>query len=273
MNICYSYNKEGGKVERYENHIKSAVAAWSVIKPYYEKVLDRVLGKLEFDPIAVALAIHDLGKLTNAYEMSPRNFRHEIFSGYAMYKILGKRPEDVKMILSLAVTLHHENILMGVYVGELGERYLTISNIRRILDTFKDKLKPNCDVKRTFNELLKNFLVRKGLINDEFVNDIMEFIDHWLNDGIKIDDIIYSIKDMIAWASVGPLEDLLIRRARVASVLHLITLADSIAANVLRSGDMKDEGNWIVERVSKGAEPVDINEIKDAINKVMGNAP
>lgn len=49
MSICYSYNKE-----RYEDHIKAAVAVWRIIKPYYGKVLDRVLGKLEFDPIAVA---------------------------------------------------------------------------------------------------------------------------------------------------------------------------------------------------------------------------
>ncbi|WP_243675444.1 hypothetical protein [Vulcanisaeta distributa] len=71
----------------------------------------------------------------------------------------------------------------------------------------------------------------------------------------------------------GPLEDLLIRRAKVASVLHLITLADSIAANTLRGGSKEDEGNWIVERVSRGAEPVSIDEIKNTINKVIGNAP
>ncbi len=123
-----------------------------------------------------------------------------------MYKILEKAPEDVRMVLSLAVTLHHENILMGVYVGELGERYLTISNIKRTLNAFGNKLKPNCDVKQTFNELLKNFLTREGLVNDELTNDVMGgFINHWLNNGIKIDDIIYSIKDMIAWASVGGL--------------------------------------------------------------------
>ncbi|WP_243665633.1 hypothetical protein [Vulcanisaeta sp. JCM 16159] len=272
MGACYSYNKEG-KVERYEDHIKAAVAVWRIIKPYYGKVLDRVLGKLKFDPIAVSLAVHDLGKLTNAYEKSPRDFRHEIFSGYAMYKILEKTPEDVRMALSLAVTLHHENILIGVYVGKLGERYLTISNIKRILNIFKDELKPNCDVKQTFNELLKNFLVREGFVNDELTNYVMGFIDHWMNDGVKIDDIIYSIKDVIAWASVGPLEDLLIRRAKVASVIHLITLTDSIAANVLRGGGMEDEGNWIVERVSSGAEPVSIDEVKNAINKVVGNAP
>ncbi len=93
MNICYSYNKER-KVERYENHIKSAVAAWSVIKPYYEKVLDRVLGKLEFDPIAVAWLFMTLGSLQTRMRRVPGTLGTKYLVAMPCIKFSGK---DLRM--------------------------------------------------------------------------------------------------------------------------------------------------------------------------------
>ncbi|MGC8987888.1 CRISPR-associated endonuclease Cas3'' [Infirmifilum sp.] len=289
MSKCFSFRCiESG--ELYVEHVVAALTVWEELKPYYRRGVERVLGvecdSMCFDPIAVAIALHDVGKLTKAYYEQVKGFRHELFSAYATYSVLesalrsteakDRVKSDVAYLLATAVMLHHEPIIMRTYVGAYGERYLTISNLKRVVEKYDLSPAP-CDVKKSL-DYISRLPVKKEHAGECLTKAFEEFYVEWSNIDTQNgkDKVFDVLKRIIAWASVmGDPDELLVRRARVASILHLIVVADSVAAHVLRtercgSSELRDEANYIVERVSRGAEPLDMNQIRQSImNAIM----
>jgi CRISPR/Cas system-associated endonuclease Cas3-HD len=192
-------------------------------------------------------------------------YRHEIIGAYVLYKILHDVSNDLAITLSLAVMLHHEPAIIGAYIGELGERYLTLTTLKSILESHSDKLaidKETCDIDKLIQELasLKEiaeardriFMIKKLLSN--LNNNISEIMD--------------VMKELILASSVGSPFKLNILRNKVATVLHALVISDSIGAYISRRSICKrenDEGTWIIERVREGAEPI---SIKDSVEVV-----
>jgi len=279
--MCISFSKENcRKSEPYEVHIKASLIAWSLLKPFYYGAINRILGKLPFDPVSIALTLHDLGKLTKSYEMNRREYRHELFSAYATYEILENMskngvpiPNDAVRLISLVVMLHHEPIIMGMYVGRYGEEYLTISNLKRVIELNISNLSPNCDVENAMNNLV-NYLVTEGFMSKDLGNSfriaVNDFIKKWRS-SLNSEEIFETLKRVIAYSTVGVPNKLLTIRAKAAALLHLVVVSDSIAANVVRSelecGDERDGGTWIVRRIRSGAEPVSYEKIREGIEK------
>jgi len=279
--MCISFSRRKcRKPEPYEVHIKASLIAWSVLKPFYYGTINRILGKLPFDPVAIALTLHDLGKLTKSYEMNRREYRHELFSAYATYEMLENMskngvpiPNDAMRLISLAVMLHHEPAIMGMYVGRYGEEYLTISNLRRVIELNVGNLSPNCNVEGTMNNLV-DYLVTEGFISKDLGNNfrtaVNNFIKKWRS-SLNSEEIFEVLKRVIAYSTVGAPNKLLTIRARAAALLHLVVISDSVAANVVRSelgcGDEDNEGTGIVKRIRNGAEPVGYEKIREEIEK------
>jgi CRISPR/Cas system-associated endonuclease Cas3-HD len=212
--------------------------------------------------------------------MNRREYRHELFSAYATYEILENMskngvpiPNDAMRLISLVVMLHHEPIIMGMYVGRYGEEYLTISNLRRVIELNVGNLSPNCNVEGTMNNLV-DYLVTEGFISKDLGNSfrtaVNDFIKKWRS-SLNSEEIFETLKRVIAYSTVGVPNKLLTIRAKAAALLHLVVVSDSIAANVVRSelecGDERDGGTWIVRRIRSGAEPVSYEKIKEEIER------
>jgi len=279
--MCISFSRGNCRgSEPYEVHIKASLIAWSVLKPFYYGAINRILGKLPFDPVSIALTLHDLGKLTKSYEMNRREYRHELFSAYATYEMLENMskngvpiPNDAVQLISLVVMLHHEPIIMGMYVGRYGEEYLTISNLKRVIELNMDNLSPNCNVENTMNNLV-DYLITEGFMSKDLGNSfrtaVNNFIKKWRS-SLNLEEIFEVLKRVIAYSTVGAPNKLLTIRARAAALLHLVVISDSVAANVVRSelgcGDEDNEGTGIVKRIRNGAEPVGYEKIREEIEK------
>ncbi len=159
--------------------------------------------------------------------------------------------------------LHHEPIIMKAYVGEYGEKYLTISNLKRVIEKLTENsgssnlFRPNCDVKTTM-EHVTNLLIRSGYADHSIKEAVMRFIDNWIK-GVNGEELFKTLKEIIAWSSVmGDPDTLLIRRAKVALLLHPLVVSDSLAANIIRGKGCGryevDEGTFITRRALDGAE-------------------
>jgi CRISPR/Cas system-associated endonuclease Cas3-HD len=212
--------------------------------------------------------------------MNRREYRHELFSAYATYEILENMskngvpiPNDAVRLISLAVMLHHEPIIMGMYVGRYGEEYLTISNLKRVIELNMGNLSPNCDVENAMNNLV-DYLITEGFMSKDLGNNfrtaVNNFIKKWRS-SLNSEEIFEVLKRVIAYSTVGAPNKLLTIRARAAALLHLVVISDSVAANVIRNelgcDDEDDEGTWIVKRIRNGAEPVSYEKIREEIEK------
>jgi len=183
-------------------------------------------------------------------------------------------PNDAVRLISLVVMLHHEPIIMGMYVGRYGEEYLTISNLRRVIELNVGNLSPNCNVEDAMNNLV-DYLVTEGFISKDLGNSfrtaVNDFIKKWRSSLNSYEEIFETLKRAIAYSTVGAPNKLLTIRAKAAALLHLVVISDSVAANVIRSelgcGDEDDKGTWIVERIHGGAESVSYEKIEKEIEK------
>jgi hypothetical protein len=162
---------------------------------------------------------------------------------------------------------------MGMYVGRYGEEYLTISNLKRVIELNMGNLSPNCDIENAMKNLV-DYLITEGFMSKDLGNNfrtaVNNFIKKWRS-SLNSEEIFEVLKRVIAYSTVGAPNKLLTIRARAAALLHLVVISDSVAANVIRNelgcDDEDDEGTWIVKRIRNGAEPVSYEKISEEIEK------
>lgn len=268
--LCHSFidktSGPSGQRELYRDHVISAIKTWEELRPFYEQTLSRVLG-ISRDSVnnilRTAIILHDIGKLTRSYVGRARIFRHEIFSAYAVTRVLEGLEPDTRAVAAGAVLMHHEPIAMRSYVGELGERYLSLATLKRVVD--KWLIDPVCDVGKTFNDVLSVVGLGQG-----YVDAVRGFIDYWLSSLASREtvkrfkgDMYKRLRDTVLDLSVGELDRLLILRNRLASLLHVIVVTDDIAAVLTGRGG---EEVWVTKMIRIGAEPINIEDLKKKIS-------
>ncbi|MEM0318320.1 CRISPR-associated endonuclease Cas3'' [Thermofilum sp.] len=240
---CAYYENDSCK-ETLCEHTQRILNVWDkCVARYYLRALIRVLGDYARLLMDIALLMHDTGKLVNAYaEPRYRRFyRHEIVSAYYTYEMLrclNIPSNEHEYIIPLTVLLHHEPGILGKYAGEIGERYVTFSTIKAMLENIpSDKLKPTRD--STFEHLICDRLSKHN-IN---FNNCMSCLDQILSDK-NHNGIESVVKNLLAKALHSDVSRRSIIRTRVAAVLHPLVLSDSLAAYLGR----KDSGTWVVRR-------------------------
>jgi len=223
MRCCAYWLRDGGCGEGYEEHVDAVLKNWALMKPFYERWLRRVFG---FDVVEVAIWFHDLGKLAAAYKSGSGRYRHEVLGAYLAYKVLGG---EVRYYVSAAVALHHEPIIMGAYVGELGERSLNVSTLLAMLRG--SDLAMYCNYSPA-EELLKRA------------------VEIWRR-GIEASDVVAVFGEVLAFLTAGPASERRRKRLLVAGILQPLVVADSVAAMMNRGGS----GTKIARTAVSGAEP------------------
>jgi len=245
---CAYYENDSCKETLYEHTLRILDVWDKCVARYYLRALTRVLGDKARLLMDIALLMHDTGKLVSAYaEPRYRRFyRHEIVSAYYTYKMLKSLniasnklvSNEYEYIIPLTVLLHHEPGILGKYAGEIGERYVTFSTIKAMLEDIpSDKLKPIRD--STFERLICD---RIGQHNTN-VNNCMSSLDQVLS-SINHANIESTLKNLLAKALHSDVSRRFVMRTKVAAVLHPLVLSDSLAAYLGR----KDSGTWIVRR-------------------------
>lgn len=264
---CAYLNDEGVCVESYKEHVRRAITVWKELKPYYSQALQRVLGysNPECDVIELSLLLHDLGKLVKDYfdfkkRRSRGILRHEIIGAYSVWIALEKLGVNsvARDILALAVMLHHEPIILSAYVTGLGEWYLTVANLKRVLS--EAELETNCDIDRLISEL-------EEVVKSCNMKYITSVISSELRDlENKRDDMIRVLRELIARFSVGEPSRLRELRARVAAVAQILVVADSVAAYYGRSlCKGSEDGTWTAKQALRGAEILDVDRLRSVL--------
>jgi CRISPR-associated endonuclease Cas3-HD len=212
-------------VETYEEHVERVLEKWKAMRPYYRKWVE---GKFGIDAVELAIKFHDLGKLAGAYgdRSQRRLYRHEVLGAYFAYRLL---EGDLRYYVAAAVALHHEPIIMGAYVGELGESRLNISTLWAMLRDVDLSL--SCDYVPADSYLKKA-------------------IDLWRR-GVDVSDVTAAFRDVLAFLSAGTAVERRRKRLLVAGILHPLVVADSTAAMEGRRG----RGTKIARAAKSGAEP------------------
>jgi CRISPR-associated endonuclease Cas3-HD len=246
MSECWAFLN----VESYLKHIYATAIIWErILSKYYLNSVKRILGTNE-DLVRIAILYHDLGKLTKEYrEGNRRLFRHEIIGAYLAYKNYNN------LYLSLAILLHHEPFILGIYAGSIGEKFITLSTLRRIIE--KSDLSIYCD-------LTKDPWYNKS---KEIYNNKLDEVVKNLN-SINKEDIYNKLKEIVIKSSIST-NELLEVRIKVAALLYPLTLVDSLAALFTRK-DSNDAGTWITKRALDDDPRAEIpkrNEIYDLLIK------
>ncbi len=225
MSCCAYWDEGGSCVETYEKHIERVLEKWKAMRPYYRKWVE---GNFGIDAVELAIKFHDLGKLAGAYgdRSQRRLYRHEVLGAYFAYRLL---EGDLRYYVAAAVALHHEPIIMGAYVGELGESRLNISTLWAMLRDVDLSL--SCDYVPADSYLKKA-------------------VDLWRR-GVDVSDVTAAFRDVLAFLSAGTAVERRRKRLLVAGILHPLVVADSTAAMEGRRG----RGTKIARAAKSGAEP------------------
>ncbi len=251
--VCYAYISEEKK-ETYFKHIYCMLKVWDSIRNYYSRGLTRILGFDADTIVKLTILSHDLGKLARVYQEGERKYyRHEVISAYLAYTILPRVINNQSFpidIVSNAVFLHHESIILSVYAGEIGEKLIPLSTLRKMLDEYIDELAIACELSGDpyYDRVRKEI---SGL--DAIMSEVKKAMSY--PDTNKIYSIISEII-VDATSKVG--ERSLVFRNKVAALLHILSVCDSVAATISR-GDQRDSGTWISQQAFKGAELININ--------------
>lgn len=246
---CLAWS-EGRCAEEYGRHIERALAVWSKLRPKYLPAIKRAVG-VGVDVVEYAIIVHDLGKLATAYQKGRRwEYRHEVVSAYFAYK--GLEPvvgSDAAAAVAAAVLLHHEPLLTSAYISGLGERYLPIYAVRKMLE--EHDISPAC-----------NPLTEAGRAVS--YPELREELERWGRGEVAAREVLDVVKRVIVLTAVGDSARLHAMRAKTAAVLYPLVVSDSVAAHVGRAlcGGCGGEGTKVVELALKGAEPLDEEELR-----------
>lgn len=236
--------------EDYRRHVDRALTVWDKLRSRYLPAVKRAVG-VDIDVVEYAIAVHDLGKLAKAYQTGRRrDYRHEVVSAYFAYKGLEQAVgRDVAAVVAAAVLLHHEPLLTSAYISGLGERYLPIYAVRKMLEGHD--LSPACDPLAEVGRTAEKYPELRGEL------------ERWGRGGIATQDILDVIKRVIVLTAVGDSARLHAMRAKTAAVLYPLVVSDSLAAYVGRSlcGSCGERGTKVVDLALGGAEPVREEEL------------
>lgn len=230
--------------EPIEKHVELALNLWTnKYKKFYISSLNRVF-RFESEPInedevvKATIILHDVGKLTSYYqeyiraksqglERFLKGYRHEIIGSAVTFLTFKQKPW--RYLASGAVLLHHEPILMGQML-RLGEDYVTLTHAYYSLRVASQDNKVSLDEKGV--DILNKILSREG-----FIERIPE--------SLPIDEMEEAIKECIVRIALR--SDKPIMRVKIAALVHILTLLDSLAA---RSRSDDDGGTFVSQRAS-----------------------
>jgi len=258
--ICCAFFKDNQCVEPYLKHIYVAGLIWSrIYKKYYLKSVQRVLNsKNDNDLVLLAILYHDLGKLTTQYMKGDRkSFRHELVGAYLAYKT---HKNNIGLYLALAVMLHHESGILGIYAGEKGEDFITLSTLKKVI--YGANLEVYCDL--TTDDPWYN--KAKGIFRNE-----IDYINRELKN-IDKREMYEIIKEIVIRSTVGESNKLLEIRTKAATLLYPLTLVDSISASFTRKEySDNDSSTWVTNRAlgieGTRAEIPSKEELEDLLRK------
>ena len=238
--------KEGENEETYEAHINNMLNLWrGNFRNAYLPSLSRIIGSDKGyvnDLIEIMIILHDLGKLFIGYQKTLRKeeriisraeYRHEIVSAALTFFVLPVSEE--LYVISGAILLHHEPILMG-QVSRYAEPYLTITDVeRRLRKSCGGVIEFNPDGIRWTREKLKEY-------SFNFSSNLPV--------EVEIDEILDKIKELMLMLCVkcSP-ERKATLRLKVSALGTLLSIIDSVAAN--RSRKLDDGGTFITRRAEK----------------------
>ena len=246
--MVYSW-AERNKREPFEQHIRSMLERWkNVYSKVYEAPLRRLIGSHADEAVRCSIILHDVGKLTKLYQKYVESrykgekarlggYRHEVVSG-AIAALLLRDVEWGDYVVA-AVTLSHEPILMG-QVGEAGERRFTLTQAYRSLRAAcegGEELKLECEGVQVVNKLLEE-----------------EGFSWRLEEKYRYEECLRGLKGAVI--RITTLGDVAVKRVKVAALVHVLTVIDSLSASESR-GD-GDEGGTFVSRGAKKAEVAEL---------------
>jgi len=212
FNILAWRDKEDiARQQSYETHIHKMIECWeNYLKPKYIKSLQRVM---ELDENALdyivkyMLIVHDSGKCTEYYQRnitSPKRYRHEIVSSYLAYRLIDNVIDTkIKYLVSGAILLHHEPILMGS-ISYQRERGITLTDIRGRIEYPSGSKRDDSarrlhyDFKRLFKYLFERYLSDNNKILTKIISNMAN-----LSDEIDINDLIDTLGDIVAILSLA----------------------------------------------------------------------
>lgn len=238
--------------EPMEEHLRTMLELWDKkYSKYYLAALRRLFkpyGCHEvYKIVTSAIILHDLGKLTYNYQAhlrmkergehtSLRYYRHEFISAAVSLLVLERYVW--RYIVSGAIMLHHEPILMG-QTRELGERYVTLTRI--------------------FTSLQEASVDSQILLDPDGVNAVNVLLrsrgfSETVCASYRVDRLREALKNLVIRIALR--SDRHVIRVRVAALTHILTLLDSLAAR----GRSNDEGGTFVSRRASKAEVVELCE-------------
>ena len=239
---------ECGKKEHIEEHVDSMLKLWKIkYRKAYEVSLRRLIGDCADEAVRCAIILHDVGKLAKFYQeylrsrfegkrVSLKGYRHEIASAaIAALLLQGIEWGD---IVAAATLLSHEPILMG-QVEEAGERYFTLTQASRSLRVACSKgvLELETEGVHAINQIL----AREGF-------------QYSLRDSYELSECLRALKGLVARVAI--LGDAAVKRIKVAALVHVLTVIDSLSASKTRGDD--DEGGTFIFRGAKVAEVAEL---------------
>jgi len=237
---------ECGRKERMGEHVDSMLKLWNKYRRAYGAPLHRLIGDCADEAVRCAIILHDVGKLAKLYQeylrkrfecekASLKGYRHEIASAaIAALMLQGVEWGDT---VAAAILLSHEPILMG-QVEEAGERYFTLTQASRSLRVAcpKGVLELETEGVRAINQILAR-----------------EAFQYSLEDNYELSECLHALKGLVARVAI--LGDAAVKRIKVAALMHVLTVIDSLSASESR-GD--DEGGTFISRGAKVAEVVEL---------------
>lgn len=229
--------------ELIEEHINRMLEHWKAYSRVYRAPLKRLfreLGDVD-DLVKCALIMHDVGKLVPRYQKYLRGevklgwYRHEVVSAAITAVTFSSRPWRAQV--SAAILLSHEPILMG-QVSRTSEKYFTLTYAERVLRLGGDgsSVRLEEDGVRILNDLLNRERFKERVAQK-----------------YQVDECINALKEIVAAIAISG--NKLIERLRVAALIHVLTVIDSLTASKNRRND---EGGTFVTRYAQLAEVVEV---------------
>ncbi len=215
------------------DHILSMLEQWQHIRSLHLPTLTRLSRQLDSSITSQdtnslmgnIIIFHDAGKLTSFYKEGKTEPRHEFISAYLFYDYLRLHSytDDLKLLLTGVVLLHHEPILLG-QLERSEEPHLTSTELWRQMEEIKTW---------------------------QYLEGIKSFLSHFLNGAYQPkepgnpEEICSFLSDTILYLRhAGGFEEKARRRLILGAWLSPLVVLDYFSAKENRPQDRKDSLFW-----------------------------